>query len=63
MYILSQNSAEDVWHSDYFKSSSQPLLQKSPKDKPKQGPVLYKDNHQMSFRKMELGQAGIEWSW
>lgn len=42
MCILSQNSAEDLWHSEYFKSGleySQPLLQKSTKDKPKQGPV------------------------
>lgn len=39
MYILSQNSAEDLRYLDYFKSRSQPLLQKSPKDKPKQDPV------------------------
>lgn len=33
MYIVSQNL-------DYFKSISQPLLKKSPKDKPKQDTVL-----------------------
>lgn len=60
MCILSQNTAEGLWHSDYYpKSSSQPLLQTG-KRLAQTLPSFNKDNHQLGFKPMDLGQAGVE---
>lgn len=60
MYILSQNTAEDLWHSDSSKSISQPLLQRSHKDRPQHDPVLIRII--ISWDSNRWSQGRLEWN-